>query len=367
MMTLRSAWRWLSRPAALAAVSALAAVTASAGEARFDDPASDVVAAPTAHDWLPWTSFGSSSAGSGVTRVPNGVLVTRSGGDVVSLSRQTFGIGSDALVLRFNLSLSHASASRTAAQVLRVGTNFTTSNVDEPDAATYARLGVNVQAGDGFQLRDLTGRVNGPTFTGTQAVTWVLNRSGGARSYSAPDGTREAIANDRMDVWVGRNMVFNDIAVTTPRTGMDDIKWFWADGDGTTTIARFEARPLSDFAGGTATEPAAVTEAAVQDAPDASPGIGALQLYRPSPNPFERTMRYAYAISNQVERVDIGVYDVAGRLIRSLSRGTQAPGQYEVEWDGRDDDGGHVRHGVYFLRANVGSQRRVARVVHLFE
>ena len=93
----------------------------------------------------------------------------------------------------------------------------------------------------------------------------------------------------------------------------------------------------------------------------------ALALYRPSPNPFERTTHFAYEVSTGTQAVDIGVFDLSGRRVRSLARGTQAAGRYEVAWDGRGDDGAFSRHGVYFLRANIGSDHRVARLVYLFQ
>jgi flagellar hook assembly protein FlgD len=90
-----------------------------------------------------------------------------------------------------------------------------------------------------------------------------------------------------------------------------------------------------------------------------------LELYRPSPNPFERTTRFAYAITAGTEQVDIGVFDLAGRRIRSLAQGPRSVGRYEVAWDGRTDSGSRVRNGVYFLRASMGTELRVARITYL--
>lgn len=370
MTSFRSACGRLTPALALAALGALAAVPAFAGEMRLDDPATDVAAPTAAHEWLPWTAYGRTSDGSGFTRIAHGVSVMRAGTDMVSMSRKTgFDPAADAMVLRFNYAMEQSGMERTAAQVLRVGSDFTTSNVDESDAVTYAKLGVNtLDSGTRFQLRDLVSGANSASFEGTQAVTWVINHTGGMRTYAAPDGTTATVGNNRMDVWVGRNKVFDDAMITTPDAGVSDVKWVWRDGSGITTVDRFEVRPLSDFAAGARSiEAAATASASALQSPEGMSGLGSLQLYRPSPNPFVRTMRYAYAIAGGAERVDIGIYDVAGRLIRNLARDTQSAGQYEVEWDGRADDGMHVRQGVYFLRASVGVQNRVARVVYLFE
>jgi flavin-binding protein dodecin len=94
-----------------------------------------------------------------------------------------------------------------------------------------------------------------------------------------------------------------------------------------------------------------------------------LQLYRPSPNPFAHTTTIAYEVAGQAaERVEIGIYNVAGRLVRKLVSDYRTAGRYETTWDGRDDGGVSVTHGVYFLRAYVGGQNMSAaasRILYL--
>jgi hypothetical protein len=101
---------------------------------------------------------------------------------------------------------------------------------------------------------------------------------------------------------------------------------------------------------------------------DGSSVTAPLELYRPTPNPFANTTTIAYAV-NQAEGADvsIGIYDVAGRRVRSLVSGYQSAGRYEVVWDGRGDDGAGVARGVYFLRAYVGGQSLAAdsRILYL--
>ncbi|HKA25651.1 MAG TPA: FlgD immunoglobulin-like domain containing protein, partial [Candidatus Eisenbacteria bacterium] len=84
-------------------------------------------------------------------------------------------------------------------------------------------------------------------------------------------------------------------------------------------------------------------------------GVSVLELYRPTPNPFSNTTSFAYQVSGSAsERVQIGIYNVAGRLIRELVNETKAPGRYETVWNGQDQGGSSVTHGVYFIRARVG-------------
>jgi hypothetical protein len=262
-----------------------------------------------------------------------------------------------ALLCAFNVSVTAGASG--GAQMLRVGSGFGSSPDDSPDAQTYARLAIIPVAGSSFQLRDPAGKRNSVTFEGTQAVTWAINNAGRTLTYSAPDGTTEAVRNDRMDVWVGRSKVFDDITVTMQGGRISELKWFWGGGTGVTT---FDHLTAESFDGADAVVLAAIPA----DAPTPeTPGGESLQLWRPTPNPFEKTMRFAYAIPNARERVDIGIFDVSGRKVRGLVQEDQQAGVYEVAWDGRADGGVQVKNGVYFLRANVGTHSRVARVVYL--
>jgi flagellar hook assembly protein FlgD len=113
------------------------------------------------------------------------------------------------------------------------------------------------------------------------------------------------------------------------------------------------------------------TTAAKSDAFDASmrtPGDDAawsLELYRPTPNPFTGTLQMAYEVEGEQAPVHVRVFDLAGRHVRTLERGTLSTGRYRVTWDGRDDHGMAVRHGVFFLHAQVGDRARVMRVLYL--
>src|SRR5213083_1885642 len=83
----------------------------------------------------------------------------------------------------------------------------------------------------------------------------------------------------------------------------------------------------------------------------------------PRPRRSRAAVRYAYEIRGGAERVDVGVYDIAGRAIRGLFHGTQSPGRCEIVWDGLSDVGARVRGAVYFLRASVGTSARISRIV----
>ena len=49
----------------------------------------------------------------------------------------------------------------------------------------------------------------------------------------------------------------------------------------------------------------------------------------------------------------IDIYTMQGKKIRSLDNGYKKAGYYEVEWDARNDTGGNVAGGVYFLKLSA--------------
>jgi hypothetical protein len=60
---------------------------------------------------------------------------------------------------------------------------------------------------------------------------------------------------------------------------------------------------------------------------------------------------------------DVAVYDVLGRRVRELARGTFEGRQQVIRWDGRDDSGRVVANGAYFLRLRSGGETHSLRIV----
>jgi flagellar hook assembly protein FlgD len=62
-------------------------------------------------------------------------------------------------------------------------------------------------------------------------------------------------------------------------------------------------------------------------------------------------------------RVQLTLYDVAGRRVRNLADRMFPAGEHELKWDGTDDAGNKVGRGVYFLRSST--QPEAARIIVL--
>jgi hypothetical protein len=71
------------------------------------------------------------------------------------------------------------------------------------------------------------------------------------------------------------------------------------------------------------------------------------------PNPFGAQTRIEYGLVEDGD-VSITIYDVKGRLVRSLVNGTRAAKHHSVVWDGRDNTGRVVAGGIYFCRMEAG-------------
>lgn len=79
----------------------------------------------------------------------------------------------------------------------------------------------------------------------------------------------------------------------------------------------------------------------------------------PGPNPV---LQYSL---EKAARVTLRVYDIQGRMVRSLVDQDAAPGTFRAEWDGGADNGASAARGVYFVRMTAAGQTVDTRKVIL--
>jgi len=82
------------------------------------------------------------------------------------------------------------------------------------------------------------------------------------------------------------------------------------------------------------------------------------------PNPFNPTTTISYSIPENLE-VTLNVYDIKGRMIRSLVSSSHQAGWYTVSWNGATQDGNLAGTGVYFARIQAGGYSQVIKMVYL--
>lgn len=93
-----------------------------------------------------------------------------------------------------------------------------------------------------------------------------------------------------------------------------------------------------------------------------SPAAHGLALGRVSPNPFvtEATLQLSLP---QAGHVDLGIYDISGRRLRTLASARLSAGTHALVWDGRDDRGNPAPSGVYFARLQACGEERKAKLI----
>jgi hypothetical protein len=82
------------------------------------------------------------------------------------------------------------------------------------------------------------------------------------------------------------------------------------------------------------------------------------------PNPFNPTTEIVFELKES-SRVELVIFDVSGKHIRTLVNGGRPAGFNRATWDGRDDNGRSVTSGVYFYRVTAGPFEATRRMVLL--
>ena len=83
-------------------------------------------------------------------------------------------------------------------------------------------------------------------------------------------------------------------------------------------------------------------------------------LYQNVPNPFNPTTVIRYDVAADGSFVTLLVYDVGGRLVRTLVNRRETAGHKMIAWDAKNDHGRRVATGIYFyqLKAKGFSETR---------
>ena len=93
---------------------------------------------------------------------------------------------------------------------------------------------------------------------------------------------------------------------------------------------------------------------------DPRPERGFADLYQNVPNPFSGETSILCYLPRDCH-IELGIYDVAGRLVRGLCHGVQHRGPQRFLWDGRDERGIRMTSGIYFYRLESTDGSVIAR------
>jgi hypothetical protein len=106
-----------------------------------------------------------------------------------------------------------------------------------------------------------------------------------------------------------------------------------------------------------------VPEGVATDAQQPRPEL-ASHLAVARPNPFNACATIQYTLEKG-GATEIIVYDVNGRLVRTLVSGYAPAGVHEVIWDGRNDSGNRVASGLYLYRLRTGDVVETRKMILL--
>ena len=80
------------------------------------------------------------------------------------------------------------------------------------------------------------------------------------------------------------------------------------------------------------------------------------------PNPFNpsTTIEYALNISSDVS---LHIYDMQGRMVKTLVSNNQEAGDYDIIWNGINENGVQVSSGMYLVRAETAGTMRTKKLM----
>ena len=87
-------------------------------------------------------------------------------------------------------------------------------------------------------------------------------------------------------------------------------------------------------------------------------------LYPAYPNPFNPTTNIRYDLPENA-LVNITIYDIMGRSIRSLVNSQQTAGYRSIQWNATNDTGSPVSAGIYLYMIQAGEFRQTKKMVLL--
>lgn len=85
-------------------------------------------------------------------------------------------------------------------------------------------------------------------------------------------------------------------------------------------------------------------------------------IERISPNPFNPSTEIQLVVDRS-QRVELKIFDLRGRMVRTLQDDTLAAGTHGIRWNGTDDRGTSVASGVYFLHLRMSNLEQKRKLI----
>ena len=108
---------------------------------------------------------------------------------------------------------------------------------------------------------------------------------------------------------------------------------------------------------------------AVEDEAESTRKPSEFALSQNYPNPFNPSTAIKFKVQGSKFKVPIPttliIYNILGQKMRTLVDEDRSPGDYAVQWDGKDDQGNQLASGVYFYQLKAGNYTSSRKMVLL--
>ncbi len=141
--------------------------------------------------------------------------------------------------------------------------------------------------------------------------------------------------------------------------GPEDLLQSWDTS--TLSDGQYLIRVVARDVAGNATSDSMIVRTANGNPSSIEPGPMDAILLQSRPNPAVGLAAISFSLSRP-GRVSLGIYDLAGRRVRSLLDTDLPLGRHEVIWDGRGDPGDRIPGGIYFYRLSGPDSARTGRL-----
>ncbi len=252
-----------------------------------------------------------------------------------------------------------------------------TSTVDCRVGETIAFNYTKVQTHEGLRIQNMGASAADLSVVAShpRSATWVFNLPPGS-SAEIPStivgGQTFDLSLTNLSSVSDAELALHDLGVTFSATlGVASPETF--DAALTRTGGTFSADQLCVYAAGQDPSGSTIVDLSVHGGSqsttvpgdDGVPGAGRTLRLETFPNPFNPATTLRFSVPRQAT-VEVAVFDVAGRRIRTLVAGeVVVAGWHEQKWDGRDATGALVASGVYHVRVAIEGDAVTRRVVLL--
>ncbi|HOT98456.1 MAG TPA: Ig-like domain-containing protein [bacterium] len=253
---------------------------------------------------------------------------------------------------------------------------FAASDVVNPLTSSTLSLGVDYGWNTGVSawlLREYlnSGAPKSVTFDKNQRLqVYLFGDNGGSRFRFAVDDHLPAIGSAYHEVspwytvdWYGWRLISWDMSSEACGSwlgdgqldgilGFDSIQLDYQPGGQTSGTLHFDDLRIAEYYG------VGVDENVVL-----APSIFTLQ--QNYPNPFNPATTIRYELPAGLHEVELCIFDIMGRQVRTLIKGREQGGSHGVEWDGRDDTGNTVSSGIYLYKITTPTFHAARRMVFI--